>query len=102
MINHARARLQGMSQRLLPIAEIVTRPVKTQSHRHPTWLLDATWSRLACHRMSSDEHVVEAEELYEVHKVTRRYLRLLRYRLQSIRLDNDRRTKFTALYADAM
>ena len=102
MINHARARLQETSQRLLPIAEIVTRPVMTRSHRHPTWLLEATNSRLARHRTSSRGHVVEAEDLYKVHKAPLRHLRLLLYRLQLNRLDNDRRTKYTSQYAEDM
>ena len=66
------------------------------------WLLEVTSSRLARHRTSSGGHVVEAEDLYEVHKAPLRYLRLLLYRLQSIRLDNDRRTKYTAQYANDM
>ena len=45
---------------------------------------------------------MEVEDRYEVHKAPLKYLRLLLHHLQSIRLDNDRRTKFTALYADAM
>ena len=45
---------------------------------------------------------MEAEDLYEVHKAPLRYLRLLLYRLQSIRLDNDLRIKSTALCADDM
>ena len=72
----------------------------TRGHRHPTWLLEATISRLARHRASSGGHVVEAEDLYEVHKAPLRYLRLLLYRLQSILLDSDRRTKYTAQYAE--
>ena len=74
----------------------------TRSHRHPTWLLEAISSTLARHTTFSEEHVVEAEDLYEVHKAMRRYLRRLRYHLRSTRLENERRTKFTAMYANDM
>ena len=102
MINHALARQQGTSLSLLPIAEIVTRPVMTQGHRHLTWLLEVTSSKLARPRTYSGGHVVEVEDLYKVLKVLLRYLRLLLHRLQSIRLDNDLRIKSTALCADDM